>query len=248
MLQVVLWVLGVLLALFVAYLLLIIVSAAFVDTRREYDRDSAFCRHLLYSATGICILVMRIRVTVTGTAQLPADGRFLLVSNHRSNFDPLVTWYALRHSQLAFISKPENFSIPFFGRLIRKCCFMPIDRENPREAVKTIRQAAALLEADAVSVAVYPEGTRSKTCELLPFHNGVFKIAQKAHVPIVVAAVSGTEKVAKNFPFHRTTVKLQILETIPAEAVCAVRSAAIGARVETDLREALTQDTNKKEN
>lgn len=96
--------------------------------------------------------------------KLPKNERFLLVCNHRSKFDPILTWYVLRDYNLAFISKPENF---------RRCCFMAIDRENPRNALKTIHQAAELIKQNEVSVAVYPEGTRSKTCELLPFHNGI---------------------------------------------------------------------------
>lgn len=66
---------------------------------------------------------------------------------------------------------------------------MAIDRENPRNALLTIEKAAKLIESDEVSIGIYPEGTRSKECVLLPFHNGVFKIAQKASVPIVVASI-----------------------------------------------------------
>lgn len=62
-----------------------------------------------------------------------------------------------------------------------------IDRENPRNALVTVQKAADLLTSDTVNVAIYPEGTRSKNCTLLPFHNGVFKIAQKVEVPIAVS-------------------------------------------------------------
>ena len=50
-------------------------------------------------------------------------------------------WLVLKPWDIAFISKGENFKIPFFGRIIRKCCFMPIDRENPRKALRTINKA-----------------------------------------------------------------------------------------------------------
>lgn len=75
---------------------------------------------------------------------------------------------------------------------------MAIDRENPRNAIKTIEKAAQLIEKKEVSIAVYPEGTCGKECVPLPFHNGVFKIAQKASVPIVVAAVQRTEQIHRN--------------------------------------------------
>ena len=163
----------------------------------------------------------------------------MLVGNHRSNFDPILTWYALKESQLAFISKEENFHVPLFGRIIRRCCFMAIDRENPKNAMKTILKAAELLKKKEVSVAVYPEGTRSKTCELLPFHNGVFKIAQRAEVPIVVVAVRGTENIHKNYIRHRSDVWIDIIDVLSAEEINGSRSKDIGDRVYRDLEEKL---------
>lgn len=172
---------------------------------------------------------------------LPKDGRFLFVSNHRSNFDPILTWYVLKDYDLAFISKAENFRIPIFGRIIRKCCFMAIDRENPRNAIKTIEKAAGLIEKDEVSVAVYPEGTRSKECVLLPFHNGVFKIAQKANVPIVVAAIQGTEQIHKNYLRRRSDIQFEIVDMIPSDYVKMNRTTAISDRVRLDLNKVLTE-------
>ena len=126
----------------------------------------------------------RIKVHTTGMEKVPQGERLLFVGNHRSKFDPIITWYLFRKWDIAFLSKKENFRVPIFGRIIRKCCFLAIDRENPREALKTVNKAAGLLENGTVSIGVYPEGTRSRTGELLPFHNGVLKIAQKAGAPI----------------------------------------------------------------
>ena len=85
--------------------------------------------------------------------------------------------HALRKEKLIFVSKPENWNIPIAGRLAVRCCFRTIDRENARNALRTIQDCARLLDEKAGPVVIYPEGTRSKTGELLPFHNGVFKIA-----------------------------------------------------------------------
>ena len=201
-----------LLALLGLYVLFLGVCALLVDPGKVYDKNSRFYRFLLDSATAAAMKLLRIRVHVSGIEKIPKDTKLLFVSNHRSNFDPIITWYALKKWEIAFVSKPENFKIPFFGRIIRKCCFMPIDRENPRNAIVTINRAAKLLKKQEVSIGVYPEGTRSKTCELLPFHNGVFKIAQKAAAPIVVLSITGTEKIAKAAPFRRSDVYLDVLE------------------------------------
>lgn len=173
----------------------------------------------------------RIRVHVSGIEKIPRDIKVLFVSNHRSNFDPIITWYALKKWKIAFVSKPENFKVPFFGRIIRKCCFMPIDRENPRKAIPTINRAAKLLKKQQVSIGIYPEGTRSKTCEILPFHNGVFKIAQKADAPVVVLCITGTEKISKRTPFQHTDVYLDVLEVFEGEHIKETKTELIGTAV-----------------
>lgn len=221
------------------WVIVLLVSALLVDTGVQYDKVSPYYRFLLNSTTAAIVWLLGIRVHISGEENLPANARFLLVGNHRSKFDPILTWYALNEHTLAFVSKPENFNIPIFGRIIRRCCFMPIDRENARSAFATINFAAGLIEADAASVAVYPEGTRSLNGELLPFHNGVFKIAQKADVPVVVAAVSGTERIHKNVFRRKTDVYITIADVISADVVKSSRTAVIGERVRNTLEEAL---------
>lgn len=227
-LHIFLWVLIAAAALFVIYLAVLAIAPLFVDTKKEYDKDSRFFRFLLYSSTAIGMRIMRLHFHVSGIEKLPKDSRFLLVGNHLSNFDPIIEWHILRKFGLAFISKEGNFKIPIWGRIIRKCCFLSIDREN---AMRTINKAAELIRADEVSVAVYPEGTRSKSGELLPFHNGVFKIAKKAGVPIVVAMIKNTNQIAKNYPWHKTDVYLDFVTVIGCDEVRANTSGEIGDKV-----------------
>ena len=224
-----------LLAIVGVYLLLLVIAALSADPNKTYERPSALCRFLLDVTVRLLVFFGRVHVEVTGLEKLPQNGRFLLVGNHRSNYDPIVQLAIMRKYKLAFISKPENFKIPLVGRILRRCCFLPIDRENPRNAITTIHAAARLMEDDQVSVGVYPEGTRSRTGELLPFHGGVLKIAQQAHVPVVVAAIQGTEGISRNFPLRRTYVRLDILETLPADYVAHCRSAALGNEIRDTL-------------
>lgn len=226
-LYIVLWVLLGLVSLFLAYFLLIIISSYFVDMNKEYERDSKYFRWLLNGSTALMMKIGRIHVKLTGREKLP-EGRFLLVCNHRSKFDPILSWVIFKKENLSFISKPENFKVPFYGRIIHRCCFMPIDRENPRNAVKTVNRAAKLIKDDVASVAVYPEGTRNYGTGLLPFHNAMFKIAQKANVPVVVMTVYGTYQIQKNFPLHKSIVNMDILEVIPAETVKSLKTNELG--------------------
>ena len=187
------------------------------------------------------VVILRIKIHVEGLENVPKNSRFLLVGNHRSNYDPILTWHILKKYEVSFISKKSNFKIPFFGKIIRKCSFMEIDRENPRNAIKTINAASELIVNNEASIAVYPEGTRSKTKELLPFHNGVFKIAQKSSVPIVVLTIQGTENIYKNIPFKKTDVQMKFVSVISEEEVNSMSTSEIGEKVKTILLDNLKE-------
>ena len=233
-------------AIILAEFIFLWICSLFVDTSREYEKDSRFYRTLLNWSTPIALWGARVRIHTNGTEKVPGGQKILFVGNHRSNFDPEITWHVFRKWNLAYISKEENFRIPIFGRLIRKCCFMKIDRSNPRNAVKTINKAADLLKQQEVSIGTYPEGTRNKDADgLLPFHNGMFKPAQKAGVPIAVIALSGTEKIAKNFPLHHTDVYLTVADVIPAQEAVNMRTSEIGERVRENLLKTLNAMENK---
>lgn len=225
-----LWVLLGLVGLLLAYVMLIIISSLFVNTKKEYQRESRYFRFLLNSSTWLASKILRIKLHVTGMEKL-LKGRFLMVSNHRSKFDPILSWLVFDKCQIAFISKPENFKVPVYGRIIHRLCFMAIDRENPRNAVKTINRAVDLLNRDVACVAVYPEGTRNFEEGLLPFHNAMFKIAQKANVPVAVVTVRNTYDIQKNYPLHRSHVYVDVVEVLSAEEVKAVKTAALGDKV-----------------
>ena len=81
-----------------------------------------------------------------------------------------------------------------------------------------------------MSIGVYPEGTRSKAKEMVPFHNAIFKIAQKAKVPLVVASVTGTEKIGHNMPWRHTDVYLNFCACIPDAAAMSTRDMSEKAR------------------
>ena len=228
------YVLGVLLGLIILYILLIIVSAEAVK-KKEYDKNSKYYRFLLHSSTAMALKLIRIKIHTSGLEKIPKDSRYLLVCNHRSKFDPIITWNILHDPDIAFISKPENFNVPIYGRIIRKCCFMAIDRENPKNALRTINKATELIKNDEVSVGVYPEGTRNYEEGLLPFHNGVFKIAQIANVPIVVVTMRGTDNIKHNYPWKRSHVYFDVVDVLSSEYVKNNRTVTIGELVRSEI-------------
>jgi 1-acyl-sn-glycerol-3-phosphate acyltransferase len=115
---------------------------------------------------------------------------YLLMANHQSALDIAVLLAAMPVS-FKFIAKRELFLIPFFGWAIRKAGYISIDRDNPREALKAIEEAAKKM-SEGTTVLIFPEGTRSRDGNLQPFMKGAFSLATRAAVPILPLAIKGS--------------------------------------------------------
>lgn len=190
-----------------------------VNKKKEVTKPGRFRGYIVKETMSMLLLFSRSKVHMEGVENIPRDTKYLLVANHRSNFDPIVCLSKFGKNDLVFVSKPENFKLPIAGGWIHGAGFMAIDRENPKNALVTINKAADYLKNQVVSVGIFPEGTRNKTSEpLLEFKNGALKIATKAQVPIVVVALKNTREVQHNFPWKRTHIYVHI-EVISAEEV-----------------------------
>ncbi len=225
----------------VSFLLLTAVYLGFLGVlslfvkRKEYGCVSAVYKAALDSAYGFIMEISGVRLHVKGMELLPKQ-EFLLVQNHLSNYDNMLTGVAMRHRRLAFISKPENFKIPIAGRLVWRNLYIPIDRENARNALSSINRAAGIIESGAASVGVYPEGTRSRSGKLGAFKPGSFKAAIKADCPLVITAIRGTEKIKNNIFRRKTDVYLTVLRVIMPEEVKNSRTAEL-SRIARELIE-----------
>lgn len=199
---------------------LLLVSCWVVDPDKQEEEDSKFYRFLVRICADVIITFARIRVETKGLEKTPKEGRFLLVCNHLHEADPVVLLHFFRKSQLAFVSKRENRNMFIVGKLMPKILCPLINRENDREALKTILRCISLLKEDKVSIGIFPEGYIHPDRKLWPFRPGVFKIAQKAKVPIVVCTIRNTQYAVKNFLKGKPTdVQLHLLDVIPAEAL-----------------------------
>lgn len=187
-----------------------------ISMKQPVEEDSKTARRILYLYEELALTLLQVKIHTTGLEKLPREGRFLLVCNHLSLLDPLILHIHTKESQLAFISKRENDRLILVNKLMHKTLCQPINRENDREALKTILKCVDILKTDRASIAVFPEGYTSRTGHLQPFRNGVFKIAQKAKVPIVVCTLRGAAPIFHNAArLRRTHVFLDLLEVVP---------------------------------
>lgn len=172
--------------------------------------------HLVARAWARSILfVSGIHVHVNGLENLNVDGSCILMPNHQSNFDIPVLLGCLP-IQFRWLAKSELFKIPIFGRGMRGCGYISIDRSNRKSAFQSLAEAAAKIR-NGVSVLIFPEGTRSRDGRILPFKKGGFVLSVDAGVPIVPIVIFNTWSIMPKdrLRIRTQSVRMDILTPIP---------------------------------
>lgn len=216
----------------VLYILTLLIVAKCVNIRKPVKKVHHGFRWVLTETAQFLLLIGRVRIHAAGLEKVDRSKPFLLVANHRSNFDPFVALSLFKGTELVYICKPSIFRMPVVGGIAHMSGFLSLNRENNREGLKTILRAVEILKDEQTAVAVYPEGTRNKTEEpLLPFRAGAFSMAKRGHVPIVVAFTEHTEDVAHRYLRKRTVVNFTVLDVLPYEQIEHMQSDAISETV-----------------
>ncbi len=149
-----------------------------------------------------------IDLRVRGRERLAGGKTFLLMSNHQSHYDIPVLFDSVSGA-IRMVTKAELFRVPVFGPALREAGFIEIDRSDRHKAIESLRRAREALR-QGTHVWIAPEGTRSRSGELLPFKKGGFALALDAGLPILPVGIAGTRDV------------------LPAEAVLTSRGQRVG--------------------
>ena len=233
--------LGSFLGVIVLAFLLVLLMCAFVDLEKEEIKDNRFYRAMLYVIADAAHTVLQVRVHTEGLEKLPADGRVMLVCNHLDNVDPVIIMHQVKKKQtLAFIAKREVASMFVVGKFMHKILCQRVNRENDREALKTILKCIDIIKQDKASVAVFPEGGIKGGNVLHPFRHGVFKIALRTHVPVVVCTLWGTQDVFHNgLRLKPTDVQFHVLGVVQPDAYKDMTAVELGQLVHGMMAEDL---------
>lgn len=161
------------------------------------------------------LAVSGVRVQVEGLQHIDPNGGYVFISNHASYMDTPVA-LANIPVQFRFLAKRGLFQIPFLGTHLSRAGHIPVPREDPRAAVKTMQVAAETIRQKKISLLIFPEGGRSRDGVLRPFKEGGVYIAIKAGVPIVPMVIIGSREI---LPYgggivQPGSVRLRILEPI----------------------------------
>ena len=154
-------------------------------------------------------------VQAEGLELIPRDRPVLYASNHSSMFD-IWALFATLPGSVRFVAKQELFRIPLLGGAMRAAGHVAIDRTHRKRAFEAYDDAARTIQR-GVSAVVFPEGTRSRTGELLPFKNAPFGLAIAARVPLVPVYVHDTFEIKPKgrVGLRPKPIRLRVGEPIP---------------------------------
>ena len=226
------------LGLFLLAFLFLWIACSRIDIEKG-SSESPFYRNMAVLYIRAVLTILGMRVHTKGLENIP-QGRYLLVCNHLNDLDPVTLLYFFRKSKLAFITKWENQKLFIVGKLMYKLRCQPINRENDREALKTILNCIKLIKEDIANVAVFPEGYTSRDHKFHQFRPGVFKIAQKTGVPIAVCTITNTHKVFHNaLRLKPTDVDLHLVRVIQPEEYQGITTVELAQRIHAMMAEDL---------
>lgn len=198
---------------FVISIIVLIVTYPFDKSRRWVHECSRIICYLLYD------LFPFAKRTIEGEEYIDKKKPYVMVINHNSGFD-IFTAYKIPLN-FRWVSKREVFWVPFMGPLLSIHGDIPIERGNPKKAMAKVSRLGKLWLRRGATVAIFPEGTRSKDGEIHNFKMGAFSLAKDAGVEILPVVMTGTNKaLTKHWMVNwRHRVAIRVLEPVSAEQV-----------------------------
>ena len=179
-----------------------------------------------------------VEVEVSGLENIPGCPA-VFVANHQSYFDipVLLSWLDRPHP---LVAKKEIRKLPLIRSWMKLLDCVFIDRENPRQSVAALGEAARNMEARGRSFIIFPEGTRSRGDRVGEFKNGGFRVALKSGAPVVPVVIDGTYRVmeANHMWIHPARVRLRVLPPIPTAGLSKEEAKLLGERVRALIVEA----------
>ena len=157
---------------------------------------------MVQTAFKLMLKAAGVRLTVIGEENVPKDQAVLYIGNHRSYFDILLT-YSRCPGLTGYVAKVEMLRYWFLRDWMKALYCLFLDRKDIKAGLKTILQGIEYIKR-GISICIFPEGTRNRTDEMLPFKEGSLKIAEKTGCPIIPMAITNSAEIFENhIPFVR---------------------------------------------
>ncbi|MBL7127399.1 MAG: 1-acyl-sn-glycerol-3-phosphate acyltransferase [Ignavibacteria bacterium] len=200
-------------AILIALFSIIIATGVIITSPIDYRGKITFVFSKVFSK--VILLIAGVRVNTHGKELLDKKENYIFISNHQSYFDIPILMQAVPNN-LRFIYRSSLTRIPIFGWGMYLSGYIPINRENPREAIKSLRKASEKIKK-GISVVVFPEGTRSTDGELGVFKRGMFVLAEEANVKLVPTSITGSYKILPRNKFKISSGIVNVVFNKPIE-------------------------------
>jgi len=178
------------------------------ELRKHKEVNNPFNHHIANSLLILARQLLRIKIIVTGREHIPTKP-FILVANHQENYDIIVLKPIFKDLPLDFIAKEALFKAPIIGKWVEVLGNVPISREADRAAAESIIKGIKLYKK-GLPVAIFPEGKRSFSNEMLPFKPGAFKLAMKPKADILIVTQYNVINTLKGWPFKKQNIHVHI--------------------------------------
>ena len=161
-------------------------------------------------------LILTYHPEVYGRENLIKNGSFIVVSNHVDTFDPIMVSHAVDYP-ISYMTKKELFRNRFFAELIRLLGAFSLDREQPSKA--SLRTALTALRSQGKwALCLFPEGSRTRTGEILPLKKGVGSLARKTQLPVLPVGIHRNKKgrfvIRVGQPIHEVSDSEMVLQQV----------------------------------
>jgi len=178
------------------------------------------------------LVTSRVRIRVMGLENLQPGRPYVLCVNHQSHMDIPIILSALP-VQFRFAAKKQLFRYPFLGWHLRRSGHVPIDRENPHAAVKSLREAAETIKK-GTPVVIFPEGGTSRDGAIKPFKGGGFMLATNSNAEVVPITIRGSRSVLVPKTYHVRGGSVEVNVGRPI-ASAGLSNAELAARVRKEI-------------
>jgi 1-acyl-sn-glycerol-3-phosphate acyltransferase len=193
------------------------VAVALFDQRASFRVAQAWADAIL--------ALYGVRVRTRCLAEFDPRAPYVIMSNHRSQFDILAVIAGLREHQLRWVAKKELTRVPVLGWALKHTGHIIIDRSNPEQAIASLRAARTQMER-GISVVLFPEGTRSEAGQsLLPLKKGGFMLALETGFPIVPVVVRGSREILPRGSWCAAAGEIEVVVGAPIPVAGVTREA-----------------------
>ncbi len=179
------------------------------------------------------------RREIKGLEHIDKGRSYVIVANHQSMVDIIAMYYVPLHFK--WVSKREVYFTPMFGQYLWLQGNITIDRKSGRASITKILREGKKWLSQGVSIAIFPEGTRTKSGEIGVFKSGAFSLAAEAGVDILPVVVDGTKSLFKGKFYLNwgNVLKVTVLPAITAEQIAATDQKELMDRVKSDMAQTL---------